>query len=74
VKPKLQGDEIAYDVKVLKGTVPPNARQIALFIDGRVTVSKEALQDFMLVHWHGNRQSPPRIAASDRARRSSPLR
>jgi hypothetical protein len=34
-KPKLQGQDIAYEVKVLKGTVPPNARQVALFIDGR---------------------------------------
>jgi len=35
LKPKLQGDEISYEVKVLKGIVPPNARQVALFIDGR---------------------------------------
>jgi hypothetical protein len=47
LKPKLQGDELAYEVKVLKGIVPPNARQIALFIDGGRfgRVSKQTLQN-----------------------------
>jgi len=35
MKPKLQGEDIDYEVKVLSGTVPPNARHVALFIDGR---------------------------------------
>jgi hypothetical protein len=70
VKPKLQGDEIAYDVKVLKGTVPPNARQIALFIDGRITVAKEALQDFMPVQLA---LKPAIAAAHNRIGSRSPL-